>query len=639
MAARPRSERIVRAGPVTATLENGGLRWLRLGDAEFVRGVYVAVRDEAWRTIAGELEDLKVTARASSFEVTFLSRHREGEIDFSWSGQISGDVRGSIRFSMDGTAHSTFERNRIGFCVLHPMSQAGIPLTVVTPTDTRDAAFPVEVSPGDPFTDIIALRFPVSPAANVSIQLEGDLFEMEDQRNWTDGSFKTFCTPHRLPHPVTIEQGSRVRQSVSITVSGTAQSAARPPGPPRALRDPAADAVVIHGDRVHQLPRIGTTLAPGREHLDRSAIDALRKLQPAGLRTTLELDDDGWKAALTAASELTRAIDARLEIEVWAGDDGDGLHELVGALTGMGISEADVYIFPTTSHATTVALVERLRETLPASGARYRVGGGSRANFAELNRADVPIELLDVVGFAISPQVHAFDDASLFETVAAQAIVVRDARRLAGSRQLAVGPITLLPRFNPYTGSRPRFGVDTEEARRDHRQQTWFAGAWTLASLAAITGAGATSVSYHEVVGPAGLMERDGTLNPVGSVLIDVLALGPANVIRSTGPADLAVLALSHDSNRGSRILVANLREDRRSVDLRLAGVPEGPARWRVAGEPTGGARGSAGPYRVELGPYEVMRLDTGFDPPGPSDRSGRMETSWTCPVPTLRIR
>jgi hypothetical protein len=323
---------------------------------------------------------------------------------------------------------------------------------------------------------------------------------------------------------------------------------------------------------------------------------------------------------LSRANELTRAIGARLEIEVWAGDDGDGLPELVSAMTNLGVSVADLYVYPTTSHATTVLLVERLREILASlGGGRFRVGGGSRANFAELNRADVPIELLDVVGFAISPQVHAFDDASLFETVAAQAIAVRDARLLARSRELVVGPITLLPRFNPYTGSSPRFGVDTEEERRDHRQETWFAGAWTLASLAAIAGAGATAVSYHEVVGPAGLIGRNGTMNPVCTVLSDVLAFGPANVIRSTGPTDLAVLALSHDSNQRTRILVANLREAGRSVELRLTGVPDGPVRWRVAGGVAGVTRGSAVPYRVELGPYEVMRFDTGFDPSSPS--------------------
>jgi D-apionolactonase len=611
-AARPRPERVVRAGPVTATLEDGGLRWLRLGDVEFVRGVYAAVRDNAWRTIAGELEDLEVRAHASSFEVAFRSHHRDEGIDFSWSGQITGDSGGSIRFSFDGIAGSTFERNRIGFCVLHPMSQAGVPLTVVTPTGTTNSVFPEHVSPGDPFTDIVALRFPISGTATASIRFAGDLFEMEDQRNWTDASFKTFCTPHRIPHPVTILEGTRIRQSVTIDVSGTPLSPDQSPVRPRRLNRTAAESIEVHDDIVQRLPEIGTSLAPGREDLDRSATELLRHLRPGALRTSIQIDRRDWSMTLGAANEVTRRIDTRLEVEVWVGDDGDGVRELIDAMTNHGIDEADIFIYPTTSHVTTAKLAERLRRISMGSGGRFRVGGGSRANFAELNRSSIPVDLLDVVGFAISPQVHAFDDASLVETIAAQPVVVTDASRLAGPRELAVGPITLLPRFNPYSGSRPRFGVETEGDRHDPRQPTWFAAAWTLASLAAIARVGVARVSYHEVVGPAGLIGTDGAPTPTCSVLADVLAFGRANVMRSTGPADLSVLALASTSERHARILVANLRNTVRLVELRGNAVEQSPLRWTVVGGVPGSKLPSARRHRVEIGPYGVIRFDIG---------------------------
>ena len=43
------------------------------------------------------------------------------------------------------------------------------------------------------------------------------------------------------------------------------------------------------------------------------------------------------------------------------------------------------------------------------------------------------MELLDLVTLAINPQVHAFDNASLVETLEAQAMVVASAQRLAGA--------------------------------------------------------------------------------------------------------------------------------------------------------------------------------------------------------------
>ncbi len=45
--------------------------------------------------------------------------------------------------------------------------------------------------------------------------MEGEVFEMEDQRNWTDASFKTYCRPLALPIPYRLEPSTPVRQTDS----------------------------------------------------------------------------------------------------------------------------------------------------------------------------------------------------------------------------------------------------------------------------------------------------------------------------------------------------------------------------------------------------------------------------------------
>ena len=52
--------------------------------------------------------------------------------------------------------------------------------------------------------------------------MEGDAFEMEDQRNWTDASYKTYVRPLALPWGYTLAKGSRHEQSVRLSFSGTA---------------------------------------------------------------------------------------------------------------------------------------------------------------------------------------------------------------------------------------------------------------------------------------------------------------------------------------------------------------------------------------------------------------------------------
>ena len=49
----------------------------------------------------------------------------------------------------------------------------------------------------------------------------GDVFEMEDQRNWTDASFKTYCTPLRQPFPATRPLQSRLKPSNRAARSGS----------------------------------------------------------------------------------------------------------------------------------------------------------------------------------------------------------------------------------------------------------------------------------------------------------------------------------------------------------------------------------------------------------------------------------
>ena len=51
------------------------------------------------------------------------------------------------------------------------------------------------------------------PATASSIGFVGEVFEIEDQRNWTDASYKTYCRPLARPFPYRIEPGETVEQT------------------------------------------------------------------------------------------------------------------------------------------------------------------------------------------------------------------------------------------------------------------------------------------------------------------------------------------------------------------------------------------------------------------------------------------
>jgi hypothetical protein len=83
------------------------------------------------------------------------------------------------------------------------------------------AAFPERIEPAQPFFDIRAISHQVAPGVTATCRMEGDAFEMEDQRNWSDASYKTYVRPLALPWPYTLPAGESVRQTITLTLAGT----------------------------------------------------------------------------------------------------------------------------------------------------------------------------------------------------------------------------------------------------------------------------------------------------------------------------------------------------------------------------------------------------------------------------------
>src|SRR4029453_9170714 len=105
----------------------------------------------------------------------------------------------------------------------------------------------------------------------------------------------------------------------------------------------------------------------------------------------------------------------------------------------------------TTAASHVDSLRTRLGDVLPGTG----VGGGSRANSAELAATALPLDALDAVAFAVTPQIHAVDAATVLENVATLPVLVRSGAVLSGGR-----PLDVLGSF------RPRFDVYADPPER-----------------------------------------------------------------------------------------------------------------------------------------------------------------------------
>src|SRR5215207_5596944 len=155
--------REVRAGPVTALLDGAFLRRIRVGPHEVLRGVYASVRDQNWGTVEPTYSRYELEQGADAFRLRFTAEHRAGEIDFVWDGEYIGEPSGHIVFRFDGVCRTSFRKNRIGFCVLHPPELAGTPYVRQTPPGPIEERFPERISPRRDISDMESISYRAGP--------------------------------------------------------------------------------------------------------------------------------------------------------------------------------------------------------------------------------------------------------------------------------------------------------------------------------------------------------------------------------------------------------------------------------------------------------------------------------------------
>ena len=618
----------LRAGPLTAVLEGGDLRYVKLGEDTVVLRLYAAVRDRNWNTIEPRFLSYELDRQDDGFTVRFVAEHVSSEVDFEWRGSITGTPAGVITATMDGVARKDFLRNRIGWCVLHPMALAGVPATLETPDGSVEGQFPDLISPHQPFIDMQSISY-ATPSGEIAIRFEGDLWEMEDQRNWTDASYKTYSTPLRIPYPVQLREGDRVWQQVTIEARGGAAVAPAAPGPLRVTVDPGQG---------RPIPAIGLGVAGHGEPLSEQDTALLRALQPSHLHLVLDLTKPGWEASLARAANEASALGAALAIEAIAGADGAGLQALASAIAGSAVEIVRVLVFGAGEMVTSETVLAAAHEAFAQAGVQIRIGGGTRAYFTELNRATLPLDDMEVVSYTINPQVHAFDNASLTETLAAQPETVRSARAIVGERPLAIGPITLRPPFNPNaTGPEPEPAPGELPAAVDYRQPSLFAAGWLAGSINALGNAGVEALTYFETTGWKGVIERrdhplrvakfhswPGMIFPVYHVLADVGDLSGGQILPVTLEDGLRVQALALRRDDRVRVILANMSDEPIAVSLDIPGASAATMRRlddqtaRVAASAPEAFRGATDPIdveggtvSVELAPFGLATLDT----------------------------
>ncbi len=569
---------VVKAGQLSMTYERGNLRHISIANHEVLRMIYPSVRAKEWLTINPVITDEEFEILPDSFMIRYNAHYKSGEIDFILKCNIEGRNDNSLNISMDGEAISSFEKNRIGFCILHPVEECAGKTCVITHSNnlTENQIFPPLVSPARPFTDIKSMNW-IIDGHECKLDFYGDVFETEDQRNWTDASYKTYSTPIKIPYPVKISKGEKIIQEVELKIEGEI-----------ILKDKAEEEIEIIAlaEKKVSLPMIGIGMTSRSGMMGSEEIQILNKLNFDHCRIDLHLYRE-WKTK--ADIPVKEAAELKWPIEFALFTDNNfqkQISEFLPWIKKHNLLISAIILYHKDMASTPVNIIEVVSPEIRYAFPDVKIIAGTNANFAQLNKTRPDSAFMDCISYSLQPQEHASDNLTLVENLQGQSYTIETAKNFIGGKDVWISPVNIQRRFNANSGYYEQpFEGEGCPPQVDSRMMSLFGACWTAGSLKYVTEAGVTGVTYFETVGERGIMQgnrpsrwpeyfhsAEGMLFPVWFVFRFLLQDKSCTVIKSVSTQPLKVNCLILSGNTGLKMLVVNFSSKVQKVKLKFRG-------------------------------------------------------------------
>ncbi|HEY8512539.1 MAG TPA: hypothetical protein VIL31_11330 [Cyclobacteriaceae bacterium] len=486
----------LRAGALSCLYERGNLRRITLGDAEVFTMLYSALRDENWTTFPYDILDEKIEQFEGGFRIRYVAEYsHKGKHVYTADFILEGKSDNMITMEMRGRALTSFQRNRIGLCLLHSLWSKGATVNVISDDGaTTQYSFPELISPHQVMFNIRKLNY-THNGVTVECAFEGDVFETEDQRNWGDASFKTYSTPLSIPIPVQVNPGDAVYNKVTLKVTGI-----------------GALSKVKGEDQTFLFPAIGYEKHYGAP-LTSDEIEQLKGIPFDHYRVELDLSGADWKNRLDEAAHEAALLGSRLGVVAFFETmEPEELDAVAHVLAGKGRLISHVLPLATGYRATPRRLQESFYSLLKGLSPDVLIGFGANTYFTEVNRERPVDDLYDFVCFPFFPQAHASDTRTIIGNLQTGPDVLATIRSFT-NKPVFVSPLTLAPR-----------GDDV-----DPRQHSRFASEWILLCIASL--GGAARITLEKASGPRGLLP-DGKPSPLFEALAKLRAIGVERMVR-----------------------------------------------------------------------------------------------------------
>ena len=526
----PDTTRVTHGG-FTLDLAREAIRNIRYEGVQLIDLLYTAIRPSDWSTLKSDEYDADVKVVGSDCVIT-INESLANALVATTKVILSASNNFSVAYELKGLAEYSVNRWGICFC-LNTAEWMGATVT----SAGNSYSLLQDISPQRVVDGVIQGLFPASHEVKliaadqryISAVSSGRVLEAEDQRNWTDNTYKIYSGSLSEPRPFITSAGSTWKQSVNFEV-----------GVPK---QPSVDPTKILVREIEALPSIGLQFNTDSLLTPDDLEKALVLLEIDHLRINEEALTS-QKIATTASNGLI------LETALLSSNKDEVL-------------KAEVLNLSQRVPAGSRLLIQREgREVveaadLPKNDSLNTFIPGTDAYLVDLHRES--FVFANSVSYSMAPTVHSTDTETIFKTLATQKESIEFAQKFLAP-QVFISPITFSTRGNPETGHSRDRRIDFADPDAAMLIRTIEGAAWTLGSIYSVASAGAFSGSWHELFGEYGIIYSQSGSIKFSPTFHAISALGAHRAHQITIATSLDNSWVAFENREMKKILVASLR-------------------------------------------------------------------------------
>ena len=482
--------------------DNLFLRNIKYNNIEILKLISFLARDKNWNNYSPEI--IKTSSYNKDQQLHFEFDLKYGDVEQLEVKLLLSIGDNSVKLIANGKFLTDFWTNRIGFNLLLPLDGVVNQQVIVSKSDqtTETLKYPLIIQPDQPMVKFNNLSYEMFDSIALNIRFDGIHFEMEDQRNWGDASYKIYSGSLLDPFPYKENKNSAFHQEIEITVREKNNS----------LETISNQNIIpLNIQEEYAMPKIGIKVDNETNGIDIVNVDFVYHLVDFERNTESKPNFNNLPIYLVALIDHTKKVK-------------DIVKDIKDYILSNKISVDKILICPKIYLNSFQPAGEW--PSVPKLGDYYKeakiqlpdvhIFSGMVTNFTELNRKK-PDGKFDGINFSFTPIVHDASDYGVLDTPNSLKYILHSVNNFSKDTPIHIGPMTLGMHFNPY-GEKLAANIDQvrlEMTDFDPRHDSLIGLNWTIAVFAETLSKNTKFITIASLKGVHGILTESNQKRPL----------------------------------------------------------------------------------------------------------------------------